>query len=607
MNKLKQINFLISPEDKPKAFIVILIQLISSALEVGGIGLIYSFIGILAQPKLIEEKKYYLSVYKLFGEPPINTFIIGIGLSLIFFYCVKNYFLVFAANHRNNFIFNQREKLSEKLYKSYLSLPYAFHLETNSAELLRNLTEEMNRAAAFSSAMILIASEIITIAAMILLLMITVGIIIPLSIMVIFGLIILCFYYYYQSKIKKVSLARQNSAKQFIKEINQGLGSIKEIKVLRKEQFFTNSFSRELHELIKHLKFEAIIVAVPRLYIETLVFVILILLLLFVFLIIEDRGNGISQASLIALAIFRLMPSYNRILNSKNGLDLYAPSLDVIYYQCLNLKDISSNKREDESEYKNNHEIDQRLQEHISVYNVHYRYPGAKDDSLRGISLHIPKNKAVGIVGSSGAGKTTLVDVLLGLLTPSKGQVLINGLDIQSFNLRQKLIIGYVPQTIYLCDDTLRRNIALGVPDSEIDADQIEVAVKTAQLKDFIHRLPQGLDTITGERGVKLSGGQRQRIGIARALYHNPEILILDEATASLDNQTEAEIVKAMNELIGKKTLIIIAHRMTTVQNCDLIYFLKDGIVADKGKYEELMNNKQFSSMVLGESNNLYF
>ncbi|WP_232225143.1 ABC transporter ATP-binding protein [Dactylococcopsis salina] len=238
------------------------------------------------------------------------------------------------------------------------------------------------------------------------------------------------------------------------------------------------------------------------------------------------------------------------------------------------------------------------LKTQLRLDSVSYHYPNSEEQVLNQVSIEIPQGTSVGLIGSSGAGKTTLVDVILGLLQPTEGKVLVDGVDIQQGLRGWQNQIGYIPQSIYLCDDTLRGNIAFGIPEEEISDEQVWSAVRSAQLQELVERLPQGLDTVVGERGVRLSGGQRQRVGIARALYHNPQVLVMDEATAALDNETEAGIMEAVEKLSGEKTLIMIAHRLTTVKNCDCLYLMERGKVVDQGSYEELRDrNKNFMRM----------
>jgi len=292
-------------------------------------------------------------------------------------------------------------------------------------------------------------------------------------------------------------------------------------------------------------------------------------------------GTIVPALTLLALVALRLIPSVNRIANAVLSIRWGVPALDAVHADIELLESAESSERRSPK-------LSDDFQREIEFVGVSYRYPGAAKESLRDVTLKIRKGSSVGLVGPSGAGKTTAVDVLLGLLEPASGQVLVDGRDIWEDIVAWRRQIGYIPQHVYLSDDSIRRNIAFGVPDEEIDTPSLLAAVEAAQLSDLVGSLPKGLDTLVGERGIRLSGGQRQRIGIARALYRNPPVLVMDEATSALDHETEQEIVKALEFLRGTRTMIIIAHRLTTVANCDELVVLRDGELSTRGRYDDL-------------------
>jgi ATP-binding cassette, subfamily B, bacterial PglK len=373
-----------------------------------------------------------------------------------------------------------------------------------------------------------------------------------------------------------------------IKWVNQGLGASKEVKVSGNESFFINSYGHQSQIKANNSRYMKMLEQVPRLFIETLlVSVVLITMLIIVF---QDRSTSelISTMALFAMAAFRLMPSITRVVALITTIKYSQPALSVVYndlflnkeknHLCINSPNNIINNNNSRTFYDS-----------IELDNVSFRYPNQKKYSVKDASLTIPIGQSVAFIGESGAGKTTIVDIILGLFTPENGQVLVDGINLKEQKSIWQKKIGYIPQSIFLSDETIRGNIAFGVDNKDIDEAEVWRALEQAQLKEFVKALPDQLDTAVGERGVRLSGGQRQRIGIARALYHNPEILFMDEATSALDNETEKEIMKAIDGLKGDKTLIIIAHRLSTIENCDIVYKMNNGKVVS-------VNNKLVQS-----------
>ena len=382
------------------------------------------------------------------------------------------------------------------------------------------------------------------------------------------------FYLLTNERLLRWGDARQFYEGQRIQHLQQGLGGAKEVKLLGREENFINQYAIHNSGSARMSKHENVLQALPRLWLELLAIVGLAIL------VISMLSNGKSTETLIpiiglfAAAAFRMMPSVNRILVSIQGLRYNLPVISSLYKEAQLVNKTSDSTSVNCLSFK--HEI------HLK--SVGYSYEGVDYDAISNINLIIPRGKSVGIIGESGAGKSTLVDVILGLLTPTKGTVEVDGIDVQ-FNLRGwQNHIGYVSQTIYLTDDTLRCNIAFGLEKKDINDKAIKAAINASQLQDFVDSLPDGLDTMVGERGVRISGGQRQRIGIARALYHNPSVLVLDEATSALDTVTEAAVMKSVYELQGNKTVIIIAHRLSAISMCDLFFELNKGNLIQKDK-----------------------
>lgn len=570
--------------------------LIGAGFETLGVGLVLPFISLLENPQRVQEAGLLRWVYQAVGEPELRQFLIGAGLGFIGIYLIKNAYLTGLNYLQCRFIYDKQVELGSRLFQSYLYSPYTFHLQRNSADLIRNLTAET--AIFFNTVLVpgLLALTEVTILACIALFLLVVE---PVTSLAAGGGIALSTMFFYRMvrlKLSDLGRQRQYYQGQAIQTINQGLGGVKEAKVLGREQLFLEQYQRHNFLATRALQFSQVVTQLPRFFIESIAVVGLMLIVVSVLAQGRELSAVLPTLSLFAAAAFRLMPSINRILNSVTQMRFSSHSVYVLAHDLMELKAI-----EEMSQRANRSRTgvrQQGLETEIALRNVVYQYPGASDASLRSVSLTIPKGTSVGFVGSSGAGKTTIVDVILGLLPPTQGQVLVDGRDIyQDLSAWQRLI-GYIPQSIYLCDDTLRNNIAFAIPANEINEDWIESALESAQLTELVNSLPQGLDTLVGERGVRLSGGQRQRVGIARALYHNPEVLVMDEATAALDNQTEAGVMEAVEKLSGEKTLIMIAHRLSTVKNCDRLYFMNQGQIVDTGTYEELcQRNREFQQM----------
>ncbi|MBR3628676.1 MAG: ABC transporter ATP-binding protein, partial [Elusimicrobia bacterium] len=369
----------------------------------------------------------------------------------------------------------------------------------------------------------------------------------------------------------KLKIFAKNNQKYYggmIKWIQQSLGAIKDIKVLQKEQFFINKYYDSSVKYTSAQKYFHFLEQFPKLLIES--FVVSVILSVIMFLLYKgiDASTIIIQMAVFAMAAFRLMPSMNRMQIALSALMYYTPSLNVVYRDLKNTRVV--NYLEPEENRTLNMEKD------ICINNISYKYPNTEKYIFKNISFNIKKGTSIGFVGVTGAGKTTIVDVILGLLNPTEGSITIDGMNVHKNKKAWFSKIGYVPQIIYLTDDTIKNNI-LFYDDENVDEEQLNMVIEQAQLKDFIDSLPNGLETIVGERGIRLSGGQRQRIGIARALYKKPELLVLDEATSALDNETEKAVMQAIEHLYGKITMLVIAHRLTTIEKCDIIYKIDKG------------------------------
>ncbi len=577
----KNLSYLLDRREKIQVIGLFFLLLVGSLLEMLGVGFVVPFISLISQPDLLQQQPFLNWLYQRLNSPASTQFILLLCLLYLGIYLFKNTYIAGMYYLQYRFVFTKQRKLADQLLKRYLFAPYISHLQRNTAVLIRNLTEEVNHL--FSGVLVpfvIFITELTVLTGLVILLVLLKPI--PsLLLGLFFGSAGLIFYRCFKAQLSQAGGERQTHFAQVLQQVNQGLGGVKETKLLGRENFFLEHHSFHRKKFVQALQLLETLQQLPKLYFETLA----IFGLLGIVMIMLWQGASMTDVlptlSLFAAAAFRLMSALNRVLNGLNQMSFSRYALDVIANEFREL-DVKTHCLPSQKT------IIPELKSELTLETVSYGYPQAKNAVLKNVSMRIPQGNSVGFVGTSGAGKTTLVDVILGLLTPTTGKVAVDGVNIQDDLRGWQQQIGYIPQGIYLCDDTLRGNIAFGVPETEISDEQVWSALKSAQLETWVKSLPEGLETVVGERGVRLSGGQRQRVAIARSLYHNPQVLVMDEATAALDNETEADIMAAVEQLSGEKTLIMIAHRLTTVKNCDCLYFLEEGEIIDQGTYEQL-------------------
>ena len=566
--------------------ILLLLILIGVLFEMIGIGLIIPIIVSILDPEFLDKYPEIGSVVGEIIEPTYENIIIYGMLSLLLFYLVKTAYLVYLSYRQGVVIYSIKEEVSRRLFVGYMNKPYAFYLAYNSAQLIRNLTTEVGYfSIVLRAGSTLIVDGMVLIGVAIMLLYIEpVG---TLIISIIIGVSAIVFQYATKDQLLKYGESRQYHEGRRLQHIQQGISSVKDVRILAREKEFIDQFNSDNVKGIEAERFQFILASIPRLWLEFVVIVGLAALL-FVLLLNESSPGSISLIlGVYAIAIFRLLPSVNRLLAAVQQLRYCWPSVNVVAKELSLIKheEIILNKKQNVTNKLQKINLEKR----ISLCDLIFIHDGAESPTLDNININIAHGHCVGIVGGSGAGKSTLIDVMLGLLTPTDGHIRIDGVDIQD-NLKEwQQKIGYVSQHIYLTDDSLRRNIAFGLTDTKIDNIAIDKAVDAAQLRQLIDELPEGMETLVGEHGVRLSGGQRQRIGIARALYHNPEVLILDEATSALDHSTESEIMQTIKALHGNKTIVIISHRESTLLDCDYIYRIEHGKIVNEGDYKEVI------------------
>lgn len=548
-------------------------------LETLGIGMVIPILSIIISKDIISDYPILDEWMSLVGNPTQTELILICMAVLVIIYFIKALFLIYLAWRQADFVFGVQENLSRRLFKAYLYQPWSFHLQKNSAELIRNIAYEAGvfTTNALFPGMLLISEILVLLGIAVLLFMYE-----PLGALVVvitLAIASIVFQVLTRNKILRWGKARQHHDGLRIQYLQEGLGGVKDVKLLGREESFISLF--ELHNLgSAHVgKRQHTIQQLPRLWLELLA-MIGIASLVFVLVFQEKQmSDMLPTMGLFAAAAFRLMPSFNRVLLSVQSLRFGLPVINTLSNEIKITKETKLAQVSNVFSFKKD----------IKIENACYKYEGAERAALQNIQIQILHGQSVGFIGESGAGKSTLIDIFLGLLTPDSGNVKVDGINIQESLRAWQDNIGYVPQTIFLTDDSLRNNIAFGIDSKNIDDLAIRKAVSAAKLDNFISSLPNGLDTFVGERGVRLSGGQRQRIGIARALYHDPQVLVLDEATSALDNETEKEVMDAVNDLHGKKTILIIAHRLSTVKNCDTLYRMNQGEIIDEGSFEHVV------------------
>jgi ABC-type multidrug transport system fused ATPase/permease subunit len=547
-------------------------------LEALGVSLVLPLVSAITNPNIIESNRYISEFCAFLGIHSAKTFIIAVILSLIFVYIFKNLYLFVEYYAQSRFICNNRFEVQQRLMKAYLHRPYEYFLNAGSGEIMQVIGNDSSNTFTLLKVLLDLFTEGFVSTVLIITIIAADAFMAFLIAGVMGGMMLVI------GKVLKPVLRRAgNSFRECNAKTNkwllQAIGGIKEVKIAQREDYFLEQYSKYGRRAISAEKKNMVLANVPRLSIEA--FGISSMLAVIAILLMRGRevSSMLPQLSAFAMAAVRLMPSVNRMSSSLNSISYYAPSLDKMIENLDEAKKwenagqtVSAGKKTENSAEKK-----PAAKEKICLEKITYSYPNAAVCVLENADMEIPAGKSVGIVGTSGSGKTTAVDILLGLLPPKKGNVLSDGKNIRDEYSDYLRGVGYIPQMIFMLDDTIRANIAFGLPRNETDEEKVWNALEEAQLKDFVESLPDGLDTTIGERGVRLSGGQRQRIGIARALYSDPSLLIFDEATSALDNETEAAIMESINALHGRKTMIIIAHRLTTIKECDLVYRVENG------------------------------
>ncbi|MCM1498993.1 MAG: ABC transporter ATP-binding protein/permease [Clostridium sp.] len=577
MNRvIKKYAKLLDPRQKKRVFLLFFIMLIGAFLEVLGVSLMVPLLTAVMQPDIVETNKYVKIVCDTLDLHSYRSFVIACIIALVFVFILKDLYIIFQYYAQYRFVYNNRFATQCRLLHAFLHRPYEYFLHADSGEIMRVVQGDVGTTYTLLSSLLGMATELIVSAA----LLITVFIISPWMTLMVGALLLLVMFLI--AKVVKPKLQRQGKVFQkhaaaTNKWLIQAINGMKEIKVTNKEAFFENNYNQSGTKMIKAERYNTILQNTPRLIIEMSSVCSMLIVIGIMIYSGLDMKTLVPALGAFAMAAVKLMPSANRITTAINSVAFQEPALDKL---LENLKVLEDSAEYEKLESQNSGKL--TLEKEILLSDITYVYPKGEVKVLDHAVMRIPVGKSVGIVGTSGAGKTTAVDILLGLLNPQEGQVFSDGTDVKTAYRDWLSHIGYIPQMIFMLDGSIRDNVAFGCGKGEQSDEKVWAALEEAQLAEYVRGLPEGLDARIGERGIRLSGGQRQRIGIARALYTNPELLVFDEATSALDNETEAAIMESINALRGKKTMVIIAHRLTTIEGCDIVYRVENGQIIEE-------------------------
>jgi ATP-binding cassette subfamily C protein len=576
----RRARFLVDADKRGRWVALMILAAVQSLTEALGAVLVFALVGLIATPSAgldlpvigqLEPARFGLDEHGL---------LLAFGGFVAVFFLLRAGLVVVQSYLQNRVAWSAGARLSARLLEGYLSMPFAYHLRRNSAEIIRNSSDTVTQViASVWVPGVTLASESFVIIAL-LAVMVTAS---PLAVglaALLFAPLLLVVAKVIQPRLALLGRRSQAATATGYQWLQQSLGGLRDVLVFGREEFFTRSFTASRAELSRTMFLRNVLVDIPRVALETVA-----VLLIVAFLAVSVLSDSTVQSTLPVLGLFgyamlRLMPSLNRVVMYVNHLRFGSAAVDILYDELVELES-ASRPRETGLEPL-------PFAREIKLEGVSFEYDAGAAAVLCDVNLSIRKGESVGIVGPTGGGKTTLIDVIAGLLRPSEGRVLVDGVDVSMAASRWQRQLGVVPQTLFLLDDTLRRNIAFGLDEQDIDDGAVAAAARMAQLEEFVAALPEGLETVVGERGVRLSGGQRQRVAIARALYSNPEVLIFDEGTSALDTATEEEVVRALGQLRGQRTMITVAHRLTTVRECHRILLMESGRLVDAGTYEQV-------------------
>ncbi len=577
---IKKIYSILDRHQKSRMVILLLMILGGALFETLGVSAILPLVSAVTDPSIVENDEKYRLAYAILKAPSYEAFILYMALLLVGIYVIKNIYLILLNMAQNHFVTNNQRRLSVRLMKCYMRQNYQFHVEHNIAELQRNVENDIGCFITVITNVLQLATEVLVCFMLATYLLLTDFYTTSLMVILLVAFLLL-FTKVFRKRLRKLGEQTRLYSQDKVRSFLEAFGGIKEIKAASKEEYFINKYDSAHKNFAIAAQGQMLLTYIPKPVMESVCISGLLLFMSIRIVMGADVNKFIPIMSVFAIAAIRMLPSFNRISGYLGSLMFNKASVDAVY------KDLRDMERLNKDIDTSSENVLIKPQD-IDIVNLTFYYPSKPDKKvLDNITMTIPYNKSVALVGPSGAGKTTLADVILGILKPSEGMVLVGDENIFGSIKSWHKHIGYIPQSIFLTDDSIRANVAFGVPEEEIDDDKVWKALEEAQIADFVKEQKDGIYSSIGDRGVKISGGQRQRIGIARALYSDPEIIVLDEATSALDNDTEKAVMEAIYNLSGKKTMIIIAHRLSTISQCDIIYEVNQGKVCEK-KYEEI-------------------
>lgn len=590
---ITEISYVLTKSQKVKCAILFVLILLGSFLDTLGVSMVLPFAQAILNPQELKENEIFAVIAEKIQIETNSEIIVFVGIALIIVYIVKNGFLIFAAYVKTALRWNMQRELQTKMLDSYMRRPYTYYLGINSGDVLNGLVNDVNSLYTVVEYFFNFLSYVVTIGMIGVYLCIS-DLTMAVSILIVSGLCFLAVTILFRKLLNGAGQRQRLANAESYKYAYQSINGIKEINVMRRKDFFVSKYDSAIKKSTKeNIRFN-FLNACPRQIIEAVCICGIIISICIRYISGNVDAMFVSKIAVFIVGAIRVLPLVANITNVVNGLVYYWAGVKNTYDNIKNAEEYSEeiklyieNKTSEKGTEKN-----AIRDSNLVLNNIRWLYPGADKYVIDELSMKIESRHSIAIIGASGAGKTTISDIIMGLYKPQEGTVEFGGVDIFSIPDKWGKMVGYVPQSLFLIDDTIRANITFGIDNSEVSEKKVLDAVERAQLKDYISELPEGLDTVVGERGIRLSGGQRQRIAIARALYYDPEILVMDEATSALDNETEEAVMEAIDNLQGMKTLVIIAHRLSTIKNCDVIYEIKNGkaIMRDK---KEVVGGKQ--------------
>lgn len=571
---------LLDRKQKQKMILLVFLMLIGAVLETLGVSMILPVMNVVIEKNAVQNHRYLQVICDIFhiGYDDTRTLMIFVMTGLIVIFAVKNIFLFFQQKVQLKFVYTNQFATSRRMMINFMERPYEYYLNADTSVIQRSITSDVNNMYGLILSLLQLVSEGIVFVCLVAVSLVT-DVFMSLTVAVLLIAALLIIKCVLKPIMRKAGEENQDYYSGLYKWIDQSVMGIKEIKIANKENYFINEYAKCGAGYVNAVQRYNLYNATPRLLIETVAIAGMILYVMMSLLQGANVEEIMPQIGLLAVAAMRLIPCANRINNHLTSISYFEPFFMGVS-DNLQEEIRDENIDYDEASYQKKVEVEKlKIREKIELKDIVYKYPNTDVLIFDHANMEIPIGKSVGIVGTSGAGKTTVVDILLGLLQLQSGEILADGVEVRDHYQSWLKNIGYIPQTIFMIDSTIRKNVAFGYADEDIDDEKVWRALKEAQLDEFVRGLPEGLDTGIGERGIRLSGGQRQRIGIARALFEDPEVLVLDEATSALDNETEAAIMDSINRLHGRKTLIIIAHRLQTIEKCDMVYRVENGKV----------------------------